>query len=110
MIPKSTPPPLGRPLRWAGAGVAELVDAPDLGSGERELVEVQVLSPALHRSAGSPSRIAPEEHRAGCVWELAIAAQWRALRLAAAVRRFDARDRSTGVGSPASDHARQLGE
>ena len=36
-------------VRYGGprAGVAELVDAPDLGSGERELVEVRVLSPAL---------------------------------------------------------------
>ena len=35
-------------VRYRGprAGVAELVDAPDLGSGERELVEVRVLSPA----------------------------------------------------------------
>jgi hypothetical protein len=43
----------------------------------------------LHRSAGSPSRIALQEHHAGCMRELAIAALRRALRLARAVRRFD---------------------
>ena len=46
----------GRPLRWARAGVAELVDAPDLGSGERELVEVRVLSPASPAGQGAAPR------------------------------------------------------
>ena len=44
----------GPPLPWARAGVAELVDAPDLGSGERELVEVRVLSPAWRAISGRP--------------------------------------------------------
>jgi hypothetical protein len=41
------PPPL---LSRTDAGVAELEDAPGLGPGERKLLEVRVLSPALYRN------------------------------------------------------------
>ncbi len=40
-------------LRFARAGVAELVDAPGLGPGGRKPLEVQVLSPALVRLRAS---------------------------------------------------------
>ena len=46
MIPGLTPTPPGASATVDTRGRGGTVDAPDLGSGERELVEVQVLSPA----------------------------------------------------------------
>ena len=55
-------------LVWPPRGRGGTVDAPDLGSGERELVEVQVLSPALacwRRARRNGSRAQYHRRRAG---------------------------------------------
>src|SRR3954464_2799385 len=54
MIPGLAPTPPQASATVDTRGRGGTVDAPDLGSGERELVEVQVLSPAAAHQARLP--------------------------------------------------------